>query len=193
MTSSMKAAIHLGSDFLTNSEIYKNTKNREILECIQHYSHCEEILNVECLEYSSPSFPEIPFPFPWTRSMLANDQAVKWAKAKVCVYADFGQVKDISGTTDIWKDQVEDLNKYSSYPDAVGLDGEPIEFEWKNFKGISSLSFLYEIQNDLETKEHQARRLQGTRSSSCQFSMTLYGKRIMKILFRMPKKSRITQ
>ena len=41
--------------------------------------HSEEILNVECLEYSSPS---------WTRSILANDQAVKWAKAKACVYAD---------------------------------------------------------------------------------------------------------
>ena len=33
--------------------------------------HSEEILNVECLEYSSPS---------WTRPILANDQAVKWAK-----------------------------------------------------------------------------------------------------------------
>ena len=39
----------------------------------------EEILNVECLKYSSPS---------WTRSILVNDQAIKWAKAKVCVHAD---------------------------------------------------------------------------------------------------------
>ena len=96
--------------------------------------HSEEILNVECLEYSSPS---------WTRSILATDQAVKWTKAKVCVYADsvlcFGQVKDISGATERWKSQVEDLKKHSSYQDAVGLDGEPIEFEWKLFPGFSSL------------------------------------------------------
>ena len=82
---------------------------------------------MECLEYSSPS---------WTRSILANDQAVKWAKAKVCVYADsvlcVGQVTDISGATERWKGQVEALKKYSSCEDAVGLDGEPIEFEWKD-------------------------------------------------------------
>ena len=46
---------------------------------IRQKEHSEEILNVECLEYASPS---------WTRSILADDQAVKWAKAKVCVYAD---------------------------------------------------------------------------------------------------------
>ena len=42
--------------------------------------HSEESLHVRGLEYSSPS---------WTRSILVNDQAIKWAKAKVCVYADY--------------------------------------------------------------------------------------------------------
>ena len=86
---------------------------------------------------------------------MANDQAVKWAKAEVCVYADsvrVGQVKDVSGATERWKGQVEDLKKYSSYQDAVGLDGEPTDFEWKKFPGFSSLSLLREIQNVLETK-----------------------------------------
>ena len=99
---------------------------------------------MECLEYSSPS------------SIFANDQAVKWARAKVCVYAEsvvcVGQVKDIPGATERWKGQVEELKMSSSYQDAVGPDGEANEFEWKNFKGFSSLSFLREIQKDLETK-----------------------------------------
>ena len=34
--------------------------------------HSEEILNVKCLGYSLLS---------WARSVLANDQAIKWAKA----------------------------------------------------------------------------------------------------------------
>ena len=66
--------------------------------------HSEEIPIVECLECSSPSL---------TRSMLANDEAVKWAKAKVCVYDDsvlcVGQMKDVSGATERWTGQVEDL------------------------------------------------------------------------------------
>ena len=89
--------------------------------------------------------------------MSANDQAVKWAKAKVRVCADsvlcVGQVKDISGATERWQGQVEHLKMYSSYRDAVGLDGESIEIEWNIFPGFSSLSLLREIQNDLETKK----------------------------------------
>ena len=102
---------------------------------------------MECLEYSSPS---------WTRSILVNDQAVKWAKAEVCVHGHsvlcVGQVKDISGATERWRGQFEDLKRHSSYQDAVGLDGEPIELEWTFFPGFSSLSILCEIQNDLVTK-----------------------------------------
>ena len=67
--------------------------------------------------------------------MLAKDQVVKWAKAKVCVCADsvscVGQVKDISVATERWKGQVEDLKKYSSYKDSVGLDGEPLNSSGK--------------------------------------------------------------
>ena len=91
---------------------------------------------------------------------MATDQAVKWAKAKVCVYADsvrVGQVNDIAGATERWKGQVEDLKKYSSYQDAVGLDGEPTEFEWKNSLGFSSLSLLREIQNDLSPEDFKDR------------------------------------
>ena len=84
LASSMKAAIHLGPDFLTNSEIYENTKFEKIWSVFNItrklvQEHSEEILHVECPEYSSPS---------WMTSMLANDQAVKWPKAKVCVYTD---------------------------------------------------------------------------------------------------------
>ena len=51
--------------------------------------HSEEILNAKCLEYSSPS---------WARSVFANAQAIKWAKAKVYVHAgsapDHGNYRD---------------------------------------------------------------------------------------------------
>ena len=52
-----------------------------------------------------------------------------------------------------WKGQVEGLRLYSSYQDAVGIDGEAIEFEWKMFPGFSSLSILHEIQQDSEKRK----------------------------------------
>ena len=65
LASLMKAAIHLLSDFLMNSEIYKNTKFENITSVFNKTrklkkEHSEEILNVEFLEYSSLS---------WTRSI----------------------------------------------------------------------------------------------------------------------------
>ena len=112
--------------------------------------HSEEILNVKCLEYSSLS---------WARSVLSHDQAIKWAKATACVYADsvpcVGQMKDSPGAIERWKGQVEGLRLYSSYQDAAGIDGEAIEFEWKVFPGFSSLSILQDIQKDLARKNIQ--------------------------------------
>ena len=61
--------------------------------------------------------------------------------------------KDIPEAVERWKGQVEGLTLYSSCQDAVGPDGEAIEFEWKNFPGCSSLSILEEIQQDLEKRK----------------------------------------
>ena len=112
----------------------------------------EEILNVKCLEYSSLS---------WARSVLANVRAIKWAKAEVCVHADsvlcVVQMKD----------------------SPVGIDGDAIEFEWENFPAFSSLSILQEIRQE---KEHPARGAQGLDHLPCQCSMTLNGKRMMRIV-----------
>ena len=73
MTSSMKADIHHGPNYLSNSEIHKNTEFEDI-ESVFNITqklvreHSEEILYVKCVEYSR--------------------QAIKWAKAKVRVHAD---------------------------------------------------------------------------------------------------------
>ena len=68
-----------------NSEMFKNTEFEKIWSVFDITQklikeHSEEILNVECLEYSSPS---------WMRSVLSHVQGIKWAKTKVCVYAGF--------------------------------------------------------------------------------------------------------
>ena len=110
--------------------------------------HFEEILHVKTLDNHSPS---------WTRSILFNDNVIKWPKAKVCVYADavlcVGKIEQNAGAADAkWTGQIEDLIRYPSYQDAVGLDGEAIEFEWKRFPGFSTLTVLKEIQMDLERK-----------------------------------------
>ena len=51
-----------------------------------------------------------------------------------------------------WTGQIEDLKRYPSYQDAVGLDGEAIEFEWNICPGFSSLQILQENQNNLQKR-----------------------------------------
>ena len=147
--SSMKAAI---STLVPISEIYKNTKFENMWSLFNITRKLvrepsEEILNVKCLEYSSPS---------WTRSILANDQGQRQKYVSTLIpFFVSDKWKDISGATERWKGQVENLKKYSSYQEAVGFDGEPIEFAWTVFPGFSSTSLLQEIQKDLARKNIQ--------------------------------------
>ena len=62
-----------------------------------------------------------------------------------------GRMEQGPGATEgRWKGQVEDLKNHSSYKNAVGTDGEAIEFEWKNFPGVPTLSMNQEIQKVLK-------------------------------------------
>ena len=143
------------TELLGDTEIYKNT-NFEEIECLFNITqkltkeHSEDILNVKGLECSSPS---------WARSVLAHDQAIRWANAKVCVYADsvlcVEQIKDCPGAVERSKGQVEELRLCSSFQDAGRTDGEAIEFEWKNFPGFRSLQILQEtprFQSSMSTQ-----------------------------------------
>ena len=44
---------------------------------------------------------------------------------------------------------------YSSYQDAVGIDGVASKLEWTIFPGFASLSILEKFQEDLETRRVQ--------------------------------------
>ena len=64
-----------------------------------------------------------------------------------------GKIEQNPGAADAkWTWQIEDLKRNPSYQDVVGLDGEAIEFDWKNFQGFTTLTILKEIQMDLARK-----------------------------------------
>ena len=160
MASSMKAAIHLGPDFLRNSGIYLNTRFENIenvFNIIQKFikEHSEEILNVRGLEYTLPS---------WTRSVLANDQAVKWAKANV-----------VSALTPFfvlvgWKTVQEPQKESGKAKLKISGCIHHIKMLWESmerqlnlsgfFPGFSTSSSFQEIQKDLEEKNIEPENFQ---------------------------------
>ena len=143
MASSMQAALHGDPSFTENLEVFKNPDFENI--------ESSEILNVTSLETSSLS---------WERFTLLNDQAMKWAKARVYVYSDsvfgLGGLNAHDDAIRRWKDQVSTLQMCNTFRELQGLDGEPIEFEWTIFTGSSALQLLHTIQKDLEGKRIDA-------------------------------------
>ena len=80
---------------------------------------------------------------------------IKWAKAKICVYADSAlcvvKIKQNPGAADAkWTGQIEDLKRNPSYQDAVCLDGAI----------FATLTILTKIHTDMERKEHRTGELQ---------------------------------
>ena len=77
MSTTKKAAVHMGQNYNDNLEVYRNTSFEELeMHSILHRSwlhHQVEILNVKTIEWTSPS---------WTRTTLFH-QVIKWTKVRV--------------------------------------------------------------------------------------------------------------
>ena len=89
---------------------------------------------------------------------ISQDQTMKWAKARVFGYSDsvfcLGGINTHDDAIRRWKDQVSTLKMCSIFGRLQGLDGEPIEFEWRISLGFSALKLLHTIQTDLEGATH---------------------------------------
>ena len=85
MSTTMKAAFHLGTNYTEISEVYRNANFEELqnlLDITQRLilERQAEILNVSTIDWTAPS---------WTRSTRTHDQVIKWTKAKLHVYSDY--------------------------------------------------------------------------------------------------------
>ena len=87
----------------------------------------------------------------WEKSVLLNDQAITWTRAIVYIYSDS---VSCLGKCKTWNDQVSTLKMCHTFRELQGLDGEPIDFEWKIFPGATALDLLHEIQKRSWEKQH---------------------------------------
>ena len=59
-----------------------------------------------------------------------------------------------------------------------GIDGEPVEFEWKNFPEHRTLDLLHEISRKDGTKLNQSRGIFKIESASCRRTQTSLGRKV---------------
>ena len=114
----------------------------------------EEILNVKPVDSTAPS---------WTRSTLSHDPVIRWTKTKENVYSDsvlcLVKLSDLSEANRRWEGQVTYFQVSASYEELLGIDGEPIEFGWNIFPGLTSLQIPQRIQNDLQQRNIEPENL----------------------------------
>ena len=143
MATAMKAAVHLGPNHTENMEVCKNANFEGIQNLFNvpqrlMMDHPAETLNVSTVGCTSLS---------WQRSTLRHDQIITWTEAKVHVYGRFRLMfgKDL-------RTFGSERQQSNSYAELFGIDGEPIEFEWTNFQGRTSLEMLLNAQADLQSR-----------------------------------------
>ena len=141
----MKAAIHLGPNYIEILQENRNTNFEELrnlfdITQILILDHQAVILNVTTIVRTAPS---------WARSTLTHDQVIMWTKAKVRVYSDsvscLVKMSAHSETNRRWENQEEEFRQSNSYRELLGIDGEQNELEWDIFLGRTSLKILQKI------------------------------------------------
>ena len=77
----------------------------------------------------------------WQRTTLLTDKAVQFATAKTYVFSD--SVSCMGGISSdpvkAWKEKIDWFMNSRQCREWDRIDGEPMEFEWQNFLGFTSL------------------------------------------------------
>ena len=103
MSTTVKAAIHLGRNYVENLEVYFE-ELQNLFDITQKLTldHQAEILNVTPIDWTALS---------WARSTPSHDQVITWTKAKVRVYSDsvlrLVKMSDHSEANRRWENQVK--------------------------------------------------------------------------------------
>ena len=120
----MKAAIHLGPNYVEILEENRNTNFEEIQNLFDItqkliLDHQAEVLNVTPIDWTAPS---------WTRSTLLRLRLVHG-----------GTVRSFRSESKM-ENQLKEFRQSNSYRELLGIDRRnPVGFEWNIFPGISPL------------------------------------------------------
>ena len=152
MASSIQAALHMDPSYEKNFELFKNSEfenNKGVFGITRMIiERNTEIMNVCPADVASSL---------WEKLVLLKEQAIKWTKTGVYVYSDsvlcLGKQHGPEDAFRRWNDQVSTLKMCCTFRELQGLDGHPMDFEWKLFQGFTTLrTFFTKNQADLQGK-----------------------------------------
>ena len=94
---------------------------------------------------------------------LLTDRAVQFATAKTCVFSD--SVLCLGGIStelvEAWESRITRFLETRYLKDLDRIDGEPMDFEWRVFPGITTLGILDEIQKMMTKSKCEPKQFKG--------------------------------
>ena len=83
----------------------------------------------------------------WQGSSVIKCKKSMYSTIQYCAWAE-----SVNSSVSAWKEKIDWFQNSLQLWELDRVDGEPMEFEWKNFQGFTTLQILAEIQNMTETK-----------------------------------------
>ena len=83
-------------------------------------------------------------------SLIGDEQVIILQRRKVYVFSDsvlcLGKIHENSQSNIAWGDRLARFKSSPEYSNLDGIDGEPIEFEWNIFPGLTTLQLVHKVQ-----------------------------------------------
>ena len=148
MSSTLEAPVFMGKNYSDNLQSIKNTGKNLTLK--QMFEMSEKLI----LEQSDEIFGVSQISrenFLWKQLSLVNDEEViSLSHAKVFLFSDsvlcLGKVNQNPTSNTAWEQQLDWFKNSSLFRTLDTIDGEPMEFEWKNFPGFTTLQLCNKVQ-----------------------------------------------
>ena len=87
---------------------------------------------------------------PWKQLSLVSDEVISLSHAKVYVFSEsvlcLGKMNQNPTSNTVWEQQLGWFKDSSQYRTLDTIDGEPMDFEWNVFPGITTLQLFQEVQ-----------------------------------------------
>ena len=148
MAATMNAATFMGKNFSTIQNFNINFEDLTLKQMFdvtaQLVNDQEEIHGLDKVHWEKNS---------WKRLSLIGDKTViNLQSARVYVFSDsvlcLGKFLQHPDSNEAWKNRIARVKAEKSYRDIDGIKGEPTEFEWNIFPGLTTLQLCGKI-NDL--------------------------------------------
>ena len=150
MSSTLQASVFMGKNYSDNWHSIKNTEDltmKQMFDISENLitEQSDENYGVNTINWEDSSWKHF--------SLVRGEEVVSLLHTKVYVFSDsvlcLGKMSENPQSNFAWEDRLTWFKSSSEYRALDALDGEPMEFEWNIFSGLTTLQLVREVQEFL--------------------------------------------